>query len=103
LYYYGYNIDREANERVYPVLFDNNHKPITLKQAREEGLQLFPKRIMYLINKIRNMVIGIQNWPIESIYGGLQPLTPANNDTTSSRSNAVKIYELVRQIGNMYG
>jgi hypothetical protein len=44
-YYYGYDIEKEANEVVYPVLDLGDHKPVTLNEARGRDLQLYPKRM----------------------------------------------------------
>lgn len=82
-YYYGYDIEKEANEIVYPVLDLGDHKPITLNEARARDLQLYPKRNVYLMQKLQKMVVGMENRPIPLIYGGLKPLTEANDDDTT--------------------
>jgi hypothetical protein len=110
-YYYGYDIKKDANEIVYPVLFDTRNKPITLNEARGRGLLLYPKRNVYIMNKIRSMVIGMENWSIGSIYAGIRPLTEANDDTTTinfiledleKEKRVVRVYDAAAEGNSIY-
>ncbi len=80
-YYYGYDIEKDANVIVYPVSNVDEGKSITLDIARGRGLQLYPKRNIQIMNKIRGMVVGMGGCgPIDSIPGGIKQLTEANSD-----------------------